>query len=77
MSIWWMYDNHTFKRLSDNIKEAGKQAIMLYNKDNHGSVGIKDEHVSKNNCDDTMIFANGNKREFVRKVKLWIQKELK
>ena len=66
MSIWFMFDNHTFKRLSDNFHEAGKEAIELFDKDNYGSIGLK------GSSGTGLVTANGNKEEFVKKVQLWI-----
>lgn len=74
MSIWWMYDNHTFKQLSDDIKEAAKQAIKLFDEDHWGSVGVRGKHQTETSR-GIMVFARGDKQQFIKDLEEWVERE--
>lgn len=68
MSIWWMYDNHTFKQLADNPEDAYDQAINCWKGDPWGSLGVKGEH-----GEGLRVCGSGreNRCEFINQLDNW------
>jgi hypothetical protein len=65
-----MYDNHTFKQLSDNKMEAAKEATELFDKDPYGSVGFKGVHGN-----GLKVIGRGDKEAFKEDLKKWVESE--
>lgn len=71
MSIWFMYDNHKFKQLSDDPQTAMKEALAEFDYGGeiavHGSIGLRGEH-----GDGLIIHASGNRAKFEKDLRQWV-----
>jgi len=68
MAILFMFDNHTFERLSDDVPLAIKRAAELFDMSNgnYGSVGVKDGKIN-----ELVVHARGDKNRFVHDLSEW------
>ena len=68
LSIWFMFDNHTSKRLNNDKTIAIKEALELFDQDSYGSLGTKGE-----NGKGLEVFAHGDKIKFENDLKKWAE----
>ena len=66
-----MYDNQTFKRLSDSKVEAAKEALKIFDEeDQYGSVGFKGVH-----GEGLRVMGHGDRDAFKEDLKKWSESE--
>jgi hypothetical protein len=69
--IWFMFDNHTFAKLSNDPDKAALEAAKLFGEDNYGSIFVRD--ISDRSI-DALTLHGSKDTDFPTRLKEWAAK---